>query len=550
MPNAHVFVDVIVFLLATVVVVPLFERLRASPLVGYLIAGACIGPSGLALIGDVEGVRGFAELGIVVLLFTVGLELTVERLRVIGGRVLALGLAQVGVTTAVGFAVAIWFGVDINAAFVVGAALSLSSTAVVLQLMVERQELATHLGRTALGILLLQDVVVGPLLVLIPVLGAPDTNLLLAFAIGTGKAVLILAAIFVIGRVILRPVFRIAATAKAPELFMAATVLVVVGTGLAAHAFGLSMALGAFAAGLVLAGTEYRHQVMDTIQPFRGLLLGLFFMAVGMSADLGFAWSNLGLIGALIGALLVGKAVILAGLARLHGMNTVRAVRLGMLLAQGGAFAFVLMAVGRSAGVVGDDLVQVVTLLVAATMAVTPLLAVIGGWLSRLYEPFEAPGAELLTRDAADMAGHVVIAGFGRAGKDTVDRFALQGVPFVVLERNRQRVVDGRARGVPIYFVDARLPEVLLAARVDHARAVIVALGESRGARNLVALLRYLFPALRILARARDEQHGRDLMEAGADDVVVEQLAPGHRLAGMAAAVTPAPAPAPAPEET
>jgi len=542
MLDAHLFVDVIVFLLATVVVVPLFERLRASPLVGYLIAGMMLGPSGFAIIDNVEGVRGFAELGIVVLLFTVGVELPIERLRVIGGRVLVLGLAQIWVTAAVIFAVAIWFGIEINAAIVLGTALALSSTEVVLQLMVERQELATQLGRTALGILLIQDVVVGPLLVLIPVLGTPDTNVMLAVAIAAGKAVLILAVIVAVGRLILRPAFRIVAAAQAPELFMAATGLVVVGTGLAAHAFGLSMALGAFAAGLVLADTEYRHQVMATIQPFRGLLLGLFFMAVGMSTVLDFAADNLGLLAALIVALLVGKAAILAGLARLHGMNWVRAVRLGMLLGQGGSFAFVLMAVAHQAGVVDEVLVQIVTLLVAATMALTPLLAVIGGWLSQLYEPFEAPGFDLLARDSEVKQDHVVVAGFGRAGKDTVERFELQDVDFIVLERSRQRTIDGRAHGVPIYHVDARTPEALLAARVDHARAVIIALGEARGARNLVALLRYLFPELRILARARDEQHGRELIEAGADEVVGEHLAPGHRLAGIAAA-PPAPEP-------
>lgn len=316
MPDLQYLSDVIIFLLATVVVVPLFQRLRVSPLIGYLLAGMLIGPNGLALVDDPEAVRNLSELGVVVLLFSVGLELPFNRLRVMGGPVFGLGMLQMVVTGGLIGAIALAAGLDIAGAIVIGSALALSSTAVVLQLLMERREMTGKFGRLAIAVLLLQDISVGPLLVLIPALGEASGNVWQALGIALLKAMLVLTVLFIVGRIILKPLFKIGNSAQSPELNTALILLVIIGTGMATHAAGLSMALGAFVAGMMLADTEYRHEVMKDIQPFRGLLLGLFFMAVGMFIDIGFARRHLSEVAALAGGLLLVKAVVMALVAR------------------------------------------------------------------------------------------------------------------------------------------------------------------------------------------------------------------------------------------
>ena len=533
MPINPFLYDVIIFLLATVVIVPVFERLRASPLVGFLLAGAIVGPHGLAVIDDVEAVQSLAELGVVVLLFTVGLEITLWRIRAMSPAVLALGIGQMAATGLAVAAVALAVGVDLAGALAIGGALALSSTAVVFQLMVERHELATGFGRTALAILLLQDFMVGPLLVVIPALGAADVSVWTALGIGMLKAIAVLIAFFVVGRLMLRPLFRIVERARAPELSMAVVLFVVIGTGLAAHGAGLSMALGAFLAGMLLADTEYRHKGAEDIQPFRGLLLGLFFMNVGMIINVELMADQAGTVAALVAALLLGKAAILFVGARLAGLRTVVSVRLGLVLCQGGEFAFVLLTLAMMEGVLDPEPVQLLILAVVVTMALTPPLAAAGARLARRYQPDERPGLSVLQEKAAGLRGHVVVAGFGRAGRAAANRLAGESAPFLVLDTNANKVIDGNARGLPVFHCDATDPEVLEAAGAPEAQTVIVALGEARGAEHLVALLRYLFPGLQILARARDDAQGRALVRAGADDVVVEVQQPGERLAAL-----------------
>lgn len=531
MNESHYLFDVIIFLAATVIVVPLFERLRASPLVGYLLAGALIGPNGLGIMSDPDGVWVLAEMGVVMLLFTIGLELTMQRFRLLGARAFGVGGGQILVTGVVIGAIAVSVGQDLSAAIVIGGALALSSTAVVLQLMIERHEMATRFGRMALAILLLQDLAVGPLLVLIPMLGS-EGNLGSALGLAGAKAVAVLATILVVGRLVLRPLFQVVEKAQAPELSTAAILLVIIGTGALSHWAGLSMALGAFAAGMVLAETEYRHKVMTDIQPFRGLMLGLFFLAVGMFIDVRLILDRPELMLGMIVTLMIGKAVILFAAARLGGMTWVDSGRIGLLLAQGGGFAFVLLSVGLEEGVVAPPVVQALMLVVAVTMALTPPLAAVGGWLAHRLEPAAAPGLDALEAETGTLESHVVLAGFGRVGTSVARRLTREGVRYVALENDLRLVIDGVARGYAVYHGDALRPEVLEAAGIGHCQAVVVSLGEARGARGLVAFLRYLFPELRIVARARDEAHGRDLIRAGANDIVVEVLEAGDRLAG------------------
>ncbi|MBI4969333.1 MAG: cation:proton antiporter [Rhodospirillales bacterium] len=535
MESYRLFNELAVFLIATVVVVPLFERLRASPLVGYLLAGLLVGPNMAAVIDDAGNVRMLAELGVVVMLFTIGLELTVERLRHFKPRLMGLGLVQIGLT---GLAIGA-FGYpasgSLAGALVLGGALAFSSTAVVLQLLQERHEMATRLGRTSLAVLLLQDMALGPLLVLVPVLGGHGGNVGMALLVAGLKAGLVLAMILIVGRRLLRPLFRHVAKARAPELFMALILAVILATGMASAWAGLSMALGAFAAGMLLAETEHRHRIAETIQPFRGLLMGLFFLSVGMAIDPRLAVERAGLVLGLVVGLLLVKAAILVVAARLFGLNWITAARLGLLLAQGSEFAFVLLDMARAERVLSGAVADPVLLAVVFSMAVTPLLAMLAGWLSRRFEPHAAPGLDGLALAVADLDYHVVISGLGRVGRGVAERFVARGVPFVALETSRAKVIDARVHGLPVFNLDATDLEALSVAGVERAQAVVVALGAEQGAAHLVATLRYLFPSLRILARAKDEAHGRLLVRAGADEVVVERQDAGDRLASAVA---------------
>ncbi|MBF0269519.1 MAG: cation:proton antiporter [Alphaproteobacteria bacterium] len=530
-----VLAEAIVFLVATVLVVPVFERLKASPLVGYLLAGVVIGPIGFGVVAHASEVEHLAELGIMMLMFSVGMELTFERLKVMRSKILLLGFLQILITSMVLGGIGFQAGLSFGAALVVGGGLALSSTAVVLQLLAERHELATRIGRAAMAILLIQDLAIGPLLVLVPVLSAHAGTMAGALGMAFLKAVGVLAFILVMGRLALRPLFHIVARSRTAELFIATILLVMIGTGLTVAWGGLSMALGAFAAGLMLAETEHRHRIMETIQPFRGLLMGLFFMSVGMVIDFKLAYEHFGLIATLTIGMMALKALLLLPLARLAGFNWTGAARLSLILSQGSEFAFVVFGLAESLKVLPSAQAQPLLLALAFSMALTPLLAVLSGWLGRKFEPYEAPGFDMLVKAAHGMQDHVIVAGIGRVGRGVVDRFVKRGVPYLAVEGRRHRVVDAKAAGLAAFHADATDLAVLEAAGIAKAQALVVALGDAEGATHLVATLRYLFPNLRILARARTEAQGRQLTRAGADEVIVERQDAGDRLASAVA---------------
>jgi CPA2 family monovalent cation:H+ antiporter-2 len=529
----HFLVQALAFLIATVLVVPVSERLKASPVIGYLLAGAAIGPHGLRVVSDAAGVLDLAELGVVLLLFTIGLELSAARFKMLGRRAFTLGVAQV-LGTVLAVALAAWaLEVKAGPAVVIGGALAMSSTAVVLQVLIDRHELNTRVGRIAIAVLLVQDLAVAPFLVLIPMLGGSEAGPVLeAVAVAGGKALVVLGAILLAGRLVVRPVFRMVDESRAPEMSMALIMLVVLGTGMMTHAAGLSMALGAFVAGMVIAETEYRHKVETDIQPFRGLMLGLFFMAVGMNVDIGLLVERPDLILALVAGLLLIKAMVLGAAAWGLGYGGIGSARVGIVMAQGGEFSFVLLSLALAEGVLAWDVAQPLLLAVALTMAGTPFLAMLGGWLCGRFEPNLVPGVDALGEATEELESHIVVIGFGRVGKEIARRFKRHGVSFVVLEPDTRKVIDGNALGFPVFQADGIDPEALEAAAVFNAQAVIVAIGEARGARELVALLRYLFPEMRILARARDERHGRDLIRAGASEIAFEVQEAAQQLAG------------------
>lgn len=532
MPEAGYLTQVIVILLAAVVSVLIFQRLNLGSVLGYLVAGAVIGPTGLALITDVESTRALAELGVVFLLFAVGLELPFERIKLMRGRSFALGAVQVIVTSVAIAAVALIFGASGTAAAVIGAGLALSSTAIVLQLLSERGEMASRLGRSSFAVLLVQDLSVGPLLVAVVALGQEDTAILPALGFAGLKMAIALLVILGVGRIALRHVFWPVAASRDPEIFAAFTLLVVLVIATFTHMAGLSMAFGAFLAGMLLAETHYRHQVGAVIQPFRGLLLGLFFMTVGMSIDLELTLRQGWLILGMVAALLAGKAVLLMGLGRLFGLPTAQALHLGILLSQGGEFAFVLLGVGLTSGILPVHEGQILLVVVAMTMVATPFLARLGRDLSRRIERAEVVQVEDIAEEIERLSGHVVIAGYGRVGRAVAASLEAAKVPFIAVDMDPHRIAQAQQRGVPVYYGDITRPEILVALHFDHARSLVIAVDNPTSALQLAALVRYIFPNLHIYARARDEDHGRELEELGVHTVEPELVATGHKLAG------------------
>jgi CPA2 family monovalent cation:H+ antiporter-2 len=530
-PEAGYLIDAVVILLAAVIFVSIFQRLKLSPLLGYLVAGAVIGPFGLSLVDNAEETRALAELGIVFLLFTVGLELPLERIKLIRWTGFVLGGAQIACTGLVIAVIAVAAGSEIDEAVVVGAALALSSTAVVVQLLADRDEFRTRFGRSAFAILLVQDLAVAPLLVLVLALGQVKQSLFSALGIGVLGAVAAFIAIFVIGRLVLRPLFRPVAATRNPEVFAALTLFIVLFTGLLTQMAGLSMAFGAFLSGMLLAETAYRHQVAAVIHPFRGLLLGLFFITVGMSIDLDLVLGQAGPIALFLAALLLGKGIMLAVLCRLFGISAPQALRIGAWLCQGGEFAFILFQLAMDEGVVAQGTGELLIVVVALSMMLTPFIAGASLRIARRWEGARIGKVSNLAEEEA-LTDHVVISGFGRVGEAVAAQLASEEVSFVAVDLDPRHIHRAQERKLPVYYGDGSRPEVLESLGIARARAMVVALNDPRATMNTVALVRYIFPELTILARARDAEHAEELKKAGATNVVLELVETGRILAG------------------
>ena len=512
--------DVLLVLLAAVAVVPLFRRLRASAVLGYLAAGALIGPYGFRLLHDVEAAARLGELGVVFLLFSIGLSLSVERLASLRRYALGLGIAQVLATTVALSGLLRALGVESAAALVLGGGLALSSTAVVLRVLVERRELSTPRGRIALAVLLLQDVSVVPLLTLVPQLRGAEVSVLPALGTALLRAALVLVVILVIGRLALRPLLRAVARDGTPELFTGIVLLLVLGVGWLTQQAGLSMALGAFLAGVLVAETEYRPQVEGDVQPFRGILLALFFMSVGMSVDVGLLWTRAPLLVGLTAALLLVKAGILIALARGFGFRPATAAALGLMLAQGGEFGFVLFALAGQAGVLDADTAQLAVLVVGLSMAATPLLLAASRRVAHRLE--QGDEAAALAEQAGELQGHVIVAGFGRVGHTVALLLESRGTSYLALDLDAERVTNARRSRLAVYFGDASRAEVLKAAGIQRAQAVVVTVDEPAAANLTVQVARRLAPEVPVLARGRDLAQAQALGEAGATAAIPE----------------------------
>ncbi len=502
-----------VFLGAAVIAVPLSKRLGLGSVLGYLAAGIVLGPWGLALFEDVEAILHASEFGVVLLLFIIGLELQPRRLWVMRKQVFGLGGTQVGVTAAAIALVGYGLGLELNAAIAVGLALSLSSTAFALQTLAERGEVSARHGRSAFAILLFQDMAAIPMIAMIPLMGiatgGPDDGDGWSHAI---KVVAVFAGVILGGHYLLRHVLRALAKLHIHEIFTAMGLFMVIGTSLLMDAVGISMALGAFLAGVLLADSEYRHELEANIEPFKNLLLGLFFIAVGMSVNVGLLVDSPLTILALVVALVAGKAAILFFLGWRSGLSITCAQKLALSISQGGEFAFVILGVAITANVVDRPLSDLLILVVTLSMATTPLLLALN---DRLAGKGGKTDSERPAEEIPEAAGHVIIAGFGRFGQIIGRILRAKGIHFTAIENSSERIDFVSRFGNKVYYGDASRLELLRAAGAHEATALVLAMDDVEATVRAAELAKRNFPNLRVFARARDRQHAYRLMDTG-----------------------------------
>ena len=530
------FKPALIILAAAAVVIPLFHRLRLSPVLGFMLVGVAVGPFGLATLdGRVPWLRALtlsrpetiapiAELGISMLMFMIGLELSLERLRVMRRLVFGLGLLQFLLCGVAIAAIARALGASIEVAAVAGAALSMSSTAVVLQVLSHEKRLGGGLGRVVLAILLFQDIAAVPVLFVISLLGVNTAGG--GFAWIVGRAIAMVLGLVVAGRVVLRPLFRSVARTGSPELFVAACLLVVLATGLATAAVRLPMELGSLIAGLLLAETEFRRQIEVTIDPFKGLLVGVFLISVGMSLDLGHILADAPLLLAAGAALVVVKLLLIAGLTRCFGLRWGTGGQAGLLLGAGGEFGFVIFGLGRSEHVIAPGAARFPLLLTAVTMACIPLLSSLGRAIARRTPRPASPVMDpaLLDLIAADATARVIIAGFGRVGETVASMLDVHRVPYVAVDNDPDRVAEVRRTRPSVFWGDLAREEMLHRLHIDIALALVVTMSDHGASDRLVAVARVLRPDLLIVVRARDARHAAHLYHIGATDAVPETI--------------------------
>jgi len=523
-------IEAAIFLGAAVITVPVFKKLGLGSVLGYLTAGAVIGPWGLKLIGDIENVLHFAEFGVVLLLFVIGLELQPSRLWTMRNSVFGLGGAQVGLTgLAIGLA-AYALGLDAPAAAIVGVTLSLSSTAFALQMLAEKHQLTTQHGRSAFSILLFQDLAVIPLLVIVPLIGPEGSGPMHSSgAIAGLGAAAILVVVISGGHFLLRYLLRIVAGTHIREVFTAMALLTVVGMALVMEWVGLSMALGAFVAGVLLAESEYRHALETDIEPFKGLLLGLFFIAVGMSLNAGIVIHEPGVIALLVLGLMSVKFAILFGLGRLFGLGNASARALGVAISQGGEFAFIILTVAVSGRIIERELADLLIAVVTVSMAVTPLLFLLNETVLRRW--LEKPAAREFD-SLPDAESRVIIAGFGRFGQIVARILRAKQISFTALEINPEHVDFVRKFGNKVYYGDASRLDLLRTAKAETADAFVLAIDDVDASLRTAQTVREHFPRLTIYARARNRKHAYQLMDLGVTVIRRETFLSSLDLAG------------------
>jgi CPA2 family monovalent cation:H+ antiporter-2 len=534
--NVAAYSDALVVLGTAGIVVPIVSRLGFSPVLGYLGAGALLGPLGLGslinsvpalfwfTVGDAKDVAGIAELGIVFLLFLIGLELSLHRLLTMRRLVFGLGGLQVLITTALLAGAATYAGWNLSEAIILGSSLSLSSTAIVLELLSRQERLTSNVGRSSFAVLLFQDLAVIPVLMFISILAAgAGGSVLVSLGRALLQAALALGVIIVFGRVLLQPLFRMVAATRSRDLFIATVLFVIIAAGVIANQAGLSMALGAFVAGLLLAETAYRKAIEATIEPFKALLLGIFFFTVGMDIDVRELLREPLLLAAAVVALIAVKSLLITGLARMFRLSWPVAVEMGLLLGPGGEFAFVGIGTAAELGLIDTRLASFALAVTSVTMAVTPLLSVAGRRFASRLRAAGPVSTELTARPSAG-GKQAIVVGYGRVGKVVCALLKEHGIAFIAADSDAHTVTHDRRDGHDVYYGDAADPEFLEICGLASAAGVIITIHDHDLIDDVVEHVRAMRPDVLIVSRARDANHARHLYQLGATDAVPETV--------------------------
>ncbi|POG51539.1 potassium transporter, partial [Wolbachia sp. wRi_2] len=526
----------IILLSAAVFIVIAFWKMNISPVLGYFVAGAVIGSHGFNLIHSAEAMDNLAEFGVVFLLFIIGLELTFERLIAMRIHVFGFGSLQVIVTMVAIWCIALAFGVNTNIATVIGGGLALSSTAIVLQVLQEKGSQASQVGRLSIAVLLMQDFAVVPLIVLVPLLtGNSEHSLISSLAGSLVQAAIALVLIFITGRLLLRPLFSVIAKMESNEIFISTTLLIVLGAAFITEQFHLSLALGAFVAGLLVAETEYRHSVEHAVLPFKDLFLGLFFMTVGMSINTELLLNKLPLITLLSIILIVLKTSIIYILCRFFGFKSAPAIQAGLLLSQGGEFAFILFRLADELNVLPSEIAQVLMMVTTVTMAFTPLLSGLGDWIANSFSTEKTIlDDEAVETDTQDLYNHVIVAGFGRVGYMVTKMLTAEHLSYVVVDIQSKIVKEGKSDSFPIYLGDVTRCEILKSVGIERAQALVISIKNEVTIKKVVSLVAANFPHVNIVIRLPDLSNVEVYRDLGASKIIPETSEIGLQLGGAA----------------
>lgn len=529
--------DIIILLFASVAVVIIFKQLGLSPALGYLVAGAAIGPFGFGVLTTTETTGSIAELGIVFLLFAIGLELTFSRLMAMRKYVLGFGGLQVIITSAViSYICILFFGLSTETSIIIGSALSLSSTAIVMQVIAEHSEQSTRVGRLSFSILLMQDLAVIPILVLFPLL--TKNNFSIANALGGAliDAVLAMGIIYVVGRSFMRPIYRLIAETKSDVLFLSFTLIIVLGSAYLSNYMGLSFALGAFIAGLMVAETEYKYRVEEEILSLKSLLLGLFFMTIGMSFDFDLLLRSLPYIIAVSLGLILVKTLIVIALCRMFRFPLAPAIHTGLLLSQGGEFAFVVFLMAVQQKFIDVDLSQFLMTVVTFTMALTPLLATLGRRVKAILYTKEILHDNKIKREIGDVSKHIVIIGFSKVGRIVAYILRKRGINYIILENNHRLVRLEKNNGYNIFYGDAMNLDILKHIGIERSESVIVSMDDELACMKITRFIHENFPNALMITKSESINNADRFKKVGANFVVSKNLETGLQLSSAALA--------------
>jgi CPA2 family monovalent cation:H+ antiporter-2 len=523
----HDTLQITLILLATaVVVVALFRRLNMPTILGYLLVGAAIGPHALALVPDTQESRYLAEFGIVFLMFSIGLEFSLPQLVSMRRLVFGLGGAQVVISLLLAMGIAIATGVSWQSGLILGGIFAMSSTAIISKVLSESLQLHSQHGKQIMGVLLFQDLAVIPLLVLVPALVLPGEQIAASMGLALAKAAVMLAALLILGQRIMRPLFHLIAAQKSSELFVLAVLLVTLGLSWLTDLAGLSLVLGAFLAGMLISETEYRYQVEDYVKPFRDVLLGLFFVTIGMLLDFHVLQDHWLLVALVLAALLVLKFVVIVFLVRWFGSDKAVALRCALALAPAGEFGFVLLSLAGRVNALTPDTLQVVLAAMLLSMLATPLILAHAEKIVLYFCASEWEARAMVVHDLAvksmSARGHVIICGYGRSGQNLARFLEHEKIPVIALDNDPQRVRHAAAAGDSVMFGDAGLREVLTAAGLARASAVVVSFADTRKALSIMSHVRVLRPEVPVIVRTFDDTDIEQLRQGGAAEIVAE----------------------------